>query len=172
MDGAPGRDQPATDIYIRPAWRRDDAAIEADAIDFWTRLGILPQGVSPEQRAKELVVAAYRDGRLIAVTTAVLERIESLRGRFAVIRGAVDPDHRRTHVGIAIAIHARETLEAWAAAHPEEKIAGMAGVIENQDIAARLTEPYWPVTRLGLVGHMPDGRQIRVAWFREGRVDV
>jgi outer membrane receptor protein involved in Fe transport len=43
-------------------------------------------------------------------------------------------------------------------------------LIENKEIAARLREPYWPVTRLGLVGHTADGRQIRVAWFANGRI--
>jgi hypothetical protein len=166
------RDQPADDIDLRPAWRRHDEAIERDAVAFWRRLGILPSGVAPEDRAKELVAAAYRDGALIGVSTATLNRIESLRGRFAVIRAATDPAHRRTHVAIALAVASRELLERWAEAHPEEKIAGMAGVVENREIAARLAEPVWPVTGLHLVGHTPEGRQIRVAWFAKGRVDV
>jgi hypothetical protein len=165
------KDQPATDLDLRPAWRRDDAAIEGDAIAFWRRLGILPANVAPEGRARELVAAAYRDGELIGVTTATLDRIESLRARFALVRAAVDPGHRRTHAAIALLVYTRDLLERWAAEHPEEGIAGIAGVIENREVAARLREPYWPVTRLGLVGHMPDGRQIRVAWFKEGRVD-
>jgi hypothetical protein len=166
-----GKDQPATDVDLRPAWRLGDAAIEADAIAFWRQLDILPANVEPKQRAKELVAAAYRDGVLIGVTTAVLDRIESLRGRFAIFRAAVDPGHRRTHAAIALVVYTRDLLERWAADHPGERIAGLAGVIENREIAARLKEPYWPVSRLGLVGHMPDGRQIRVAWFKEGRVD-
>ena len=167
----PKKDQPATDVDLRPAWRRDDPAIEADAVAFWRRLAILPPGVAPEDRAKELVVAAYRKGELIGVSTATLGRIESLRGRFAIIRGATDPVHRRTHVGIALAVATRDLLEQWADDHPEERLAGMAGVVENQEIAERLREPYWPVTRLGLVGHTREGRQLRVAWFRNGRVD-
>ena len=165
------KDQPATDVELRPAWRLGDARIEADAIAFWNRLGILPPNVRPEDRAKELVAAAYRDGVLIGVTTAAFDRLESLRARFAFARVAVDPGERRTHAAIALGVYTRDLLERWAEAHPEERIAGMAGVIENQEIVERLKEPYWPVTRLRLVGFMPDGRQIRVAWFDHFRLD-
>lgn len=127
--------------------------------------------MAPEARAKELVAAAYRDGELIGVTTATLERLENLRARFAVFRAAVDPAQRRTHAAIALAIYTRDLMEEWAEDNPDEKIAGLAGVVENREIAARLREPYWPVTRLGLVGHTSDGRQIRVAWFRNALID-
>ena len=167
----PKKDQPATDVDLRPAWRRDDPALEADAIAFWRRLAILPPDVAPEERAKQLVVTAYREGGLVGVSTAILGRIESLRGRFAIIRAATDPAHRRTHVAIALLVATRDLLERWADDHPEERLAGMAGVIENREVAERLKEPYWPVTRLGLVGHTREGRQIRVAWFGNGRVD-
>lgn len=167
----PARDQPATDVDVKPAWRRRDGAIEGDAIAFWRRLGILPPGVDPEQRADELVAAAYRRDELIGVSTAVPERIESLRARFFMLRAAVDPGHRRTHAAIALLVHSRDLLEHWAADHPEEKMAGIGAIIENEEVAARLAEPYWPVTRLGLVGHLPNGQQIRVAWFRHFQYD-
>ncbi|MGZ8286943.1 MAG: hypothetical protein ACXW27_13265 [Allosphingosinicella sp.] len=169
-EAAGDKDQPATDIDLRPAWSLGDPAIEADAIAFWRRLAILPADVAPEDRARELVAAAYREKALIGVSTATLGRIESLRGRFAFFRVATDPAHRRSHVAIALAVYTRDLIEQWAEAHPEQGLAGVAVVIENQEIAARLREPYWPVTRLGLVGYMTDGRQIRVAWFRNGRV--
>jgi hypothetical protein len=167
----PARDQPATDVELRPAWQRGDGAIEGDAIAFWRRLGILPPGVAPEERADQLVAAAYRRGELVGVTTAVPDRIESLRAQFFMLRAAVDPGHRRTHAAIALIVYSRDLLEKWAADNPEEKIAGIGAVIENEDVAARLAEPYWPVTRLGLVGHMPNWRQIRVAWFGHFKYD-
>ena len=42
---------------LRPAWRPEDPRIEADAIAFWTRLGILPPGVAPAQRAPTMRVS-------------------------------------------------------------------------------------------------------------------
>ncbi|MGZ8348566.1 MAG: hypothetical protein ACXWU2_00950 [Allosphingosinicella sp.] len=155
----------------RPAWRRDDPQIAADAIDFWNRLGILPPDVAPEVRARELVGVAYRDRRLVAVTTATLARLEFLRARFAMLRAAVDPQYRRSRAAWGLALYTRELLEQWSYEHPEERVAGLGAIIEAPELVARQKEPFWPTTRLGLVGHTTDGRQIRVSWFENFRLD-
>jgi hypothetical protein len=152
-------------IEIRPAWRRDDAAIEADAIDFWTRLDLLPPGVSGEARAKELIAAAYKDGRLIAVSTATIEYFDYLRARFAVLRGATDPEHRRSRAQLALAIPSRNILQLWAKAHPEEGLAGGIAFVETAEWGDFARLPVWPESELTLIGYTPDGRQIRAAWF-------
>jgi hypothetical protein len=172
-DSRTGRtlDQADPKLDLRAAWRRDDSGIEADAIAFWERLGILPPGVDPAARAKELVAAAYHRGTLIAVTTASIARYEPLRASFAFLRGAVDPAHRRSLAGTAIAVFARETIEAWAVEHPEAGVAGVAGIVESPDVAARQRAPVWPQTGLNLVGYTPDGRQVRAAWFQHYRID-
>ena len=159
------------EFEFRPAWLRRDAAIEADAIHFWQRLGILPPGVAPEDRARELVAAAYKDGRLVAVATAALARLEFLRARFAMLRAAVDPEHRRGRAAFGLALHCRALLESWSQAHPEERVAGIGAIIEAPELVARQKEPYWPTTQLGLVGYTAAGRQIRVSWFDGFRLD-
>ncbi|HWT11187.1 MAG TPA: hypothetical protein VN231_00365 [Allosphingosinicella sp.] len=156
---------------LRPAWRRDDPRIEADAIAFWRRLNILPKGVSPESRAKELAAAAYRGDRLVAVATAELKRVEFLRARLAMVRAAVDPEFRRSHAALALAVYTREVIERWSAEHPGERVGGLGAIIESPDLVVRQKEPYWPQTRFGLVGHTPEGRQIRVSWFEHFRLD-
>jgi hypothetical protein len=161
---APGYD-------IRPAWRLDDARIEADATAFWRRLDILPPDVTPEVRAKELGAVAYKDGRIVGVTTAGIVRLEQVRARLAMLRGAVDPEHRRSYLAQALALYTRELVERWSMAHPEEKVAGLGAIIESPDLVARQKQPFWPMTRLGLIGFTADGRQIRVSWFVDFRLD-
>lgn len=156
---------------LRPAWRLADSAIERDAIAFWDRLAILPAGVRPGERARELVAVAYQGDRLVGVTTAAPGRIEALRGRFAMLRGAVDPAHRRSRLGFDLLLFSRELLERWSHEHPEEKLLGLGAVIESPDLAERARQPFWPQTRLGLVGYTPEGRQIRVVWFAHARLD-
>lgn len=156
---------------LHPAWRRQDARFEADAIDFWSRLSLLPPGTDPAVRVKELAAVAYRDGRLVAVTTLMVARIKQVRARLALLRGATDPEHRRSHVANALAILTRETIEAWASAHPEERLGGMGAVIESEHLRGREREPVWPTTKLALIGHMPNGSQIRIYWFPDFRLD-
>ena len=157
------------DLHV--AWRRDDPQYEADAIAFWTRLSLLPEGVDPAVRAKELAAVAYKDGRLVAVATLALARLDRVRARFALLRAATDPEERRSHLANALAIFTRETIEAWARANPEERLGGMGAVIESEHLRGREREPVWPTTQMTLVGHTSDGRQIRLYWFPDFRLD-
>ena len=160
-----------TDVEVRPAWRLGDARIAADAVAFWKRLGNLPTSVTPEERARELVLAAYKGDRIVGVVTADLGMLEQVRARVAMLRGAVDPDLRRSHVAFAMMFGAQRILEAWAAANPHERVAGIGGIIESRQLKAAQNLPYWGPFRFGLIGFTPDGRQIRVAWFEDFRLD-
>lgn len=175
-EGAPPPAAPAppplpADIALRPAWRLDDAEIERDAVAFWRRLGNLPADATPEERAKEVVVAAYQDGRMIGIVTAAIGLFPQVRARLAMLRGSVDPELRRSHVGSWMSLEARAMLESWSAANPDERLAGLGGIVESPDLMIAQRMPYWPWPRLGVVGFTQDGRQIRVSWFRDFRLD-
>jgi len=157
------------DLY--PAWRRDNSQFEQDAIEFWKRLGVLPANVKPEERAKELVVVAYRDGRLVGLQTAALARLEQVRARLAMLRSLVDPEYRRSRISFALTLYARDVIERWSIEHPEERVAGLGAIVEAAQFAGREKEPFWPNTKFGVVGYAPDGRQIRVSWFEDFRLD-
>jgi len=156
---------------LHPAWRRDDRQIELDAIAFWTRLNLLPPDVDPEQRARELAAIAYKDGRIAGVTTIALTRVEQVRARLGMLRGAVDPEFRRSHVGMALFFFTRALIEQWSMEHPQERVAGLGAVLQSPDLAAWEKQPFWPISRFGLIGFAPDGHQIRVSWFEDFRLD-
>ena len=167
--GAPA--QSRFGFEIREAWRRGDPEIEADAIAFWTRLGLLPKGVDPTARAKELIAVAYQDGRLVAMATATIEYVEHLRARFAILRGATDPEFRRSHAQLALAVPSREALIRWGMAHPEEKLAGGLALIKPGEWGEFEKLPVWPESKLALVGYTAEGEQVRAAWFDYFRYD-
>ena len=164
--------EPATGeaFDVRVAWRRDDPRLEADAIEMWTRLGILAEGVRPEERAKQLVSAAYCGDRIAAVATAVVEHVNFLRARFLVLRSMTAPEFRRTHAQVALALPTMTLLEEWAKAHPEEKIAGLLGFVEPGAWGEAARMPKGPYFGWTLVGYTHDGKQVRVVWFDHYRV--
>lgn len=161
----------ATDIDLRAVWRVTTPAIEADAIAFWQRHGLLAPDVDPAKRAKELAAVAYRDGELVGVMTAALQRVEAVRARLAMIRAAVDPAHRHTHVVMALLLCTRATIERWSYAHAEERVAGLGAIIQSSDLAERQRQPFWPQSRLGLAGYTADGSQFRISWFDDFVLD-
>ena len=176
-DGRPPVPVPAVppelllDVELRLAWRLGDPRIEADAIAFWTRLGLLPAGVNPADRARDIVLAVYKGDRMVAVTTAELGILPQVRARLAMIRGAVDPEFRRSHIRAVMLARARATLEAWSAENPDERVAGLGAIVESRELGPRARQPYAPLSRFGLIGFTPDGRQIRVSWFQDFRLD-
>lgn len=159
---------------FREAWRRNDAALEADAIAFWARLGILPGDVSPAERAKELVALAYKDGAVAGVMTAEVGLLKQVRTRLAMIRSAVDPAHRRANIARALTLQTYQLLERWSADNPDEKLGGLGAFVENKALLSSdyTRRGYWPESRFILAGYMPDGRQIRIAWFPDFRLPV
>ena len=159
------------DVELRSAWHREEPDLARDAMEFWQRLGILPPDVTPEDRARELAACAYRGGRLVGVTTATISPYPPLRARFAFMRVAVAPEERRSLASTALSVFTRDILERWSAEHPEQRVLGMAAIIESADLRQRQRDPVWENTRLNLVGFLGDGRQVRVAWFAHARYD-
>lgn len=77
------------------AWRRRDPALERDAVAMWTEMKILPAGVKPEDRARELCVLAYHGDRLVGITTAQIQPYAPVRQRFAWGRILLRPECRK-----------------------------------------------------------------------------
>ena len=88
-----------------------------------------------------------------------------------MLRGAVDPAFRRSRAGTALAVYSRALLGRWSYDHPHERVAGLGGSVESPDLIARQREPVWPQTGFVLVGYTREGRQIRVSWFEDFRLD-
>lgn len=165
--------EPATgDAFdVRVAWRRDDPQIEADAIAMWARPGVLAEGAKPEERAKQLVAAAYSGERIAAVATAVVEEVKFLRARFLVLRSMTAPEFRRSHAQVALGIPSITTLTDWARVHPEEKVAGMIAFVEAGAWGEAARMPVGPFFGWTLVAYTGDGKQVRVIWFDHYRLD-
>jgi GNAT superfamily N-acetyltransferase len=164
----------ADDIRFVDVWRRDDAKVAADVIAFWRRLEALPPGIAPEERVKELCTVAYRGGELIGVSTMVLDILPQLKARFGFFRCMVAPDHRRQGLAYRFGVHCRNLLAEWSKRNPQEKVLGMATIVESSALDEFGKAPVWQspgVNGLALIGYTAKGRQIRVSWFEHARLD-
>ena len=132
---------------------------------------MLPPDVTPESRAKQLVAAAYRGDRIVALCSAVIEHINFLRAKFLVLRSMTDPEFQRSHAQIALALPVKAELEAWAAAHQEEKIAGVIGFVAPGAWGDFARLPVAPLWAWPLVAYTHDGQQVRAVWFDDFRFE-
>ena len=62
-------------------------------------------------------------------------------------------------------------LERWSLEAPQEKVQGVAAVIQADNFEEMKRRPKWPGSGLNLVGYTEEGQQIRVAWFDHARLD-
>jgi hypothetical protein len=153
---------------------RADAKVAADVVAFWKRLNVLPPGIAPEERAKELCAAAYLRGELIGVSTMVLDILPQLKARFGFFRCLVAPEHRQQGLARVLAVHSRNLLADWSKRHPEEKVLGMAAIVESPTLDGASKAPVWQapgINGLALIGYTKNGRQIRVSWFEHACLD-
>ena len=157
-------------IDLRLGWNRGDAAIAADVKAFWERFNLLPPGADPDRRVKEVVLAGYAGERLVAVSTAAIEKVAFLRCNMAVYRCAIAPDARGQLMSTLITAHSRKALEAWSLAHPDEGVMGMLAVLESETYQKKTHPHRRPETRLSLAGFSPQGQKIVVAWFDHARL--
>ena len=144
------------------AWRKNDPKLEAEAKQIWETTGILPDGESPDDRAKEIALIGYQDDKLAAVSTLKVRPFDYLRQNFAFARETVLPEFRKQEIGRELVRATFKMIQEYAKEHPEEKIAGLATIFMVPGIG---TNPIGRETKLTLIGYTPENEQIRVAWF-------
>lgn len=156
----------ADDLVIKTAWRRGDVELEADAKTYWEKHELVPADQQAD-RARELVAVGYRNGSVVAVTTAELAILPGLRARFAMGRVSVAPEERRGSLGARLGGYMRRTIEAWSLEHPEEDVKGFGGVITAAEFGDKRRQPVWNDwgVDIAVAGYLPTGEQIRVGWF-------
>jgi ribosomal protein S18 acetylase RimI-like enzyme len=154
-----------SDIRYRAVWQATDTAAQIGAMTFWTDNALLPPNANPMARTAQLCVLAEANGAVVGVSTAQVRSLEILRARLALYRCAVAPEFRRRGVATQLTVRSRQALEAWSVAHPDQQVQGMVCVVRGEALAAKRSQPLWPLSGLGLIGYEASGEQIRVAWF-------
>lgn len=153
-------------IRYLPVWRRDDEGVMRDAVEMWRAEGVLPKGVDPAERAKELVIAIYDGETLAGCLTASIHPFRELGENFAFARSFIRPAWRRARLTDRLMIDGHAELGRWAATHPEERLAGSAAIYQNFRLGTHPVEP----SGLALIGFTSTGLQQRVLWFDHYRL--
>lgn len=160
--------QTLMDIVFKEVWRRNDPQQAAEARTFWEGL------LSPEERERrvtELCCMAYDGDRLVGLSTALPAELPEVNACLAMYRCAVAPGARRRDIAKQITGRSIAILQAWSAAHPEEKVLGVGAVIQAEELLGMGLRPLWPdAGNLNLAFYLPGGRQLRIAWFSHARL--
>lgn len=157
-------------VDFRPAWQQRTPEIDRDAVAFWQRNNMLPPNASIEERLDQVCAAAYDEGQMIAIATALVRDVDFLRARLAMFRCSVDRNLRQKRVSTALSLYAFDVLERWSLAHPEAQLMGIGAVIQSRALVEHDNHAVWPDTKLTFVGYTNEGYQFRVRWFAHGTI--
>lgn len=142
---------------------RMEAALGDELVGFWSAQGALSEPAARQRLAE--VVAVLRDdaGAIAGVNSVYADRVELIGGRrFWIYRSFLQSDQRD---------HAPEMMDAAFSALDEEFAAtgdgpiGLCLVLSREDAQGR-PAAIWPgPTGFMYMGHTPDGKEVRVAYF-------
>ncbi len=153
------------EISYVTAWRQERADLASDAMRIWSDYGALPADADAEARSKDLCVMAY-DGEAVAgVSTIALDMLAPVRARVGFFRCFVLPDYRRLDTARQMTIRAKQVLAEWSEENPDEKVFGMALIVQARELSNLARVPVWPNTDLAVMGYSAEGYQVRLTWF-------
>jgi hypothetical protein len=161
-----------SDLVLKRAWRLADPSIEREAELFWRARDTLVENFNIGERRSQLCAAAYLDGRLAGISTAVPREIPRLRCKLIMYRTLVSGDVRNQQIATKLAVFSRDLLEEWSRENPQEEIQGMGAVIQSRALVENVPVPVYPDTKLSLFGYTNEGFQMRVYWFAHARIST
>jgi hypothetical protein len=138
-----------------------------DVSEFWARQGF--EGPAARERLASVVCVAVDDeGEVVGVNSVDDQVIPLVERRFWVYRSLLAEDSDDLRVAMFSA-----AFDALAEEF-ESSRGGPIGVcltLGDREMMERRPEAVWPDTELLFAGYLPDGRQLRIRYFRGATID-
>ena len=139
-----------------------------EILAFWEKQGALT-GEAAKQRLREVVcVLRGEDGRIAGVNSVFAEKVPLVGSRtFWVYRSLLDPVAGEHWIDLVRgAFNALEEKFDPEAGGP----VGLCVLLSDPAEMKRRPEAEWADPHLLYAGYMPDGRQVRIGYFRGARI--
>jgi hypothetical protein len=158
-------------IEIRTVWQKDDPAASHDVVALWDESGAIFPKDRPD-RLKELVAAAYVDGKIAGACTARPIDYKVLRAQVFHIRSTILAGAQHDEVLLCLLSSAKSVLQPWAQVHADKRLKGILAIFDSDAYDGLYAEPIirWHGIELVLTGCTDEGRQIRTIWFDDAKL--
>jgi hypothetical protein len=155
-------------IKIENVWRKSVPKIREEVIDFWKVNKLLPAGVSPEERALDVVLILREEsGGIVGISSAFHIQFKQLNNNyFFAYRSVILPSHRIPGLAQKIIVETRDILEEYAKTMTENKCIGMVSFVENKGVMEKINDAVWPSSKMVYIGNDKQGRQVRLYYFK------
>jgi hypothetical protein len=150
--------------YLTVAFDEQDEVTADDVVALWKREGVMPEEEA-ERRVEEVVAVSTRDGELVGVATAYLQRNEQLGMDMWHNREFVTAAHRTSRVGWSLALVSRDRLRQRFVGAADTRAPGIVFEVENEGLKKYMDFGYWPATDFTFIGENERGDHVRVHYF-------
>lgn len=158
-------------LEIENVWTRVSDDLQREIVDFWTSNKMLPQGVDPIERSKQVLLTVRNEGKIVGLTSADLVRFRQLNDNlFYMFRMAVLQPFRVPGIESKLMVESRDILEHHAETQTVNKCIGVLVFVENPGLVEKRNEAVWPASKLTYIGNDKQGRHIRVYYFKGVRI--
>jgi hypothetical protein len=146
-----------------------DAVVGGAIFEFWQRHGVVSSEAAPSRLP--LVRCVLLDGDDVvgtcSTTEVVDERFDSRR--FFLYQRFIAPAHRSA-AEQPLVLAAYEHHDAAFVTTKQGPI-GLLWRVDDADVVRAHSETIWPVSGMTYVGYDDDGRQLRVRYFTDARIN-
>lgn len=140
--------------------------IAKEVITLWHESAHLPLDVA-EKRLNELVLLArYKNGPVIGVSTAVKTFFPQIHNCMYAYRCYIHPEYRAPALDTQMIVRTKNFLEQISKTETVNKSVGLMIIIQNEVIKTNWKQAVWPGADMIYVGNTSEGHHIRVGYFK------
>lgn len=148
----------------------NDSSCHEEVISYWKELNVLPSGLDPNERAKQLLYTARSEEKIVGVTTVHDIVVKNLNNKpFFNFRVLLHPDYRMPGLVDKLCVLSRDFLEGLYLEGNSANI-GMITLAENQSLVTHRNEAVWPSSGFTYIGKSKAGFPIRILYFKGAEI--
>jgi hypothetical protein len=146
-------------VEYRNVWMKDDPEVLRDALA--KRMTPVSQSFQPGAWSRNLCVAGYRYGTLVALAVIEVRFSRRVRANMGYLSIFIAPETRERGIAIPLSMRTHEIMRQYSLANPEKRIGGVMAVVTVKGI---LGEPVTKAFQV-LAGYTPKNEPVIVRWF-------
>ena len=153
-------------IRLHLQWQSGNPDIAGKVLHFWEKLDVLPQGVNPNERVKELVYCALNGNEeIVGVTSAVHSTCPFINLPMMFIRFLVHPDYRGQRIGHELMLATILFFEAQSKDGEYWGAKGIATLGVNKSLVNHYQDTIIKEWGTVFIGDLESGERVRIRYF-------